>query len=236
MMVMLLLLVFNSHLSVGLQENEVMCGHRLYFNNVSWYTAYETCNLNKKVLALPETDLSSLIILLDQILNKVFKFVECGRSNPGFWIGAIMRTSTNESMNFRCKLLHHRMNMSFSSAEDILCLYYDSSKRKVLADICNTSKPIICMNPIFEVSNCTMISSVSTLKKSGQYKLCQDVFPGNDTQECKNIFFNRLDSYAMSYDDRNDSVSKCVHYKYKKECGIGKKALGEEVTKLTHKS
>lgn len=71
------------------------------------------------------------------------------RSNPGFWIGAIMRTSTNESMNFRCKLLHHRMNLSLPYTEDILCLYYDFSQGEVRADTCNSNKPFICMNPNF---------------------------------------------------------------------------------------
>lgn len=72
---LLFLIILCPNNIIAIIENEVMCGHRLYFNNVSWYTAYETCNLNKKVLALPDTDLSSLIILLDDILKGRFREV-----------------------------------------------------------------------------------------------------------------------------------------------------------------
>lgn len=56
-----------------------MCGYCFYFNNVFWYIVYGICNLNKKVLVLLEIDFLLLIILLDDILNKVFKFVKFGR-------------------------------------------------------------------------------------------------------------------------------------------------------------
>lgn len=55
------------------------------------------------------------------------------------------------------------MNMSFSSVEDILCLYYDYSKRKVLADSCNTSKPFICMNPILGINEFVHIQFVAIM-------------------------------------------------------------------------
>lgn len=84
------------------------------------------------------------------ILIKIIRMVKFlhFRSNPGVWIGAFMRTSTNEIMNFRCHLLHHEVNLLLPT-EDILCLYYDFLEGKVLADTCISKKPFLCMNPKF---------------------------------------------------------------------------------------
>lgn len=83
-----------------------------------------------------------------------------------------------------------------------------------------------------------MISSVSTLKRRGQYKLCNDFLPLNkdyDEQMCKNEFLDKPESYAMSY-DKSDSRSKCLHIQYKTECNSGNEAFGDEVKNITHKS
>lgn len=83
-----------------------------------------------------------------------------------------------------------------------------------------------------------MISSVRTLKKSSQYKICIDNDKGDyDEQKCKNEILTREYSYAMMNGTSN-GASKCLHYKYKKgiECTDKTKSLGDEVTNITHKS
>lgn len=85
-----------------------------------------------------------------------------------------------------------------------------------------------------------MISSVRTLKKSSQYKICID-FNVNETdydeQKCKNEILTKVNSYAMMKGTIN-GASKCLHYKYKKgiECTDETESLGDEVTNITHKS
>lgn len=44
------------------------------------------------------------------------------------------------------------MNMLFLMVEDILCLYYDFLKGKVLVGSCSISKYFICMNLIFGIN------------------------------------------------------------------------------------
>lgn len=83
-----------------------------------------------------------------------------------------------------------------------------------------------------------MISSVSTLKRRGQYKLCNDLLHPKkdyDEQMCKNEFLDKPGSYAMSY-DKNYSRSKCLHLQYKIECNSGNEAFGDEAKNITHKS
>lgn len=82
-----------------------------------------------------------------------------------------------------------------------------------------------------------MISSVSTLKRRGQYKLCNDFLQDKeyDEQTCKNEFLDKQGSYAMRY-VKSDSRSKCHQLKYKLDCTIGSNTLGDEVTNIMHKS
>lgn len=83
-----------------------------------------------------------------------------------------------------------------------------------------------------------MISSVRTLKKSSQYKICIDFDESDyDEQKCKNEFLTKVNSYAMMHGTSNGS-SKCLYYHYNKgiECTDETKSLGDEVTNITHKS
>lgn len=46
------------------------CGHRLYFSNVNWYTAYKICEEENKVLALPDSDIFNFKFTLELLIKE----------------------------------------------------------------------------------------------------------------------------------------------------------------------
>lgn len=50
-------------------DPNVSCGHRLYFSNVNWYTAYKICEDENKALALPESDIFTFKSTLERLIK-----------------------------------------------------------------------------------------------------------------------------------------------------------------------
>lgn len=78
-----------------------------------------------------------------------------------------------------------------------------------------------------------MVSSLSTLKNSGQYRICLNIDETSNTtcseRNMKTLLVNEENNYAIIND-----TSKCVYYKYKgTEYST---TLGDEVNNITHKS
>lgn len=46
------------------------CGHRLYFSNVNWYTAYKICEEENKALVLPDPDIFNFKINLEFLIKE----------------------------------------------------------------------------------------------------------------------------------------------------------------------
>uniref|UniRef100_A0A8W8JA55 C-type lectin domain-containing protein n=1 Tax=Magallana gigas TaxID=29159 RepID=A0A8W8JA55_MAGGI len=151
----LLMLVANMSISQKFKEEDpnVSCGHRLYFSNVNWYTAYKICEEEKKTLALPESDIftfkSTLEHLIKDRLDAGFTNYRMSKKpNVEVWIGAFLHTSTNESMNSLCKPLNIDLVPDKSQKrDDILCIYFDLSTTKFQAERCdNNNKSFFCYN------------------------------------------------------------------------------------------
>lgn len=70
------------------------------------------------------------------------------RHNVEVWIGAFLHTSTNESMDSRCKPLNIDLVPDKSQKrDDILCIYFDLSTTKFHAERCdNNKKSFLCYN------------------------------------------------------------------------------------------
>lgn len=177
------MLVANMSISQKFKEEDpnVSCGHRLYFSNVNWYTAYKICEEENKTLALPESDIftfkSTLEHLIKDRLDAGFTNYRMSKKpNVEVWIGAFLHTSTNESMNSLCKPLNIDLVPDKSQKrDDILCIYFDLSTTKFQAERCNNNnKSFFCYNFKNEKTKCMMTSNRNILHNGGNYVLCSD--------------------------------------------------------------
>lgn len=65
-------------------EPNVSCGHRLYFSNVNWYTAYKVCEEENKALVLPDPDIFNFKITLGFLIKER---LDASFSNFNEWNG-----------------------------------------------------------------------------------------------------------------------------------------------------
>lgn len=165
------------------EDPNVSCGHRLYFSNVNWYTAYKICEDENKALALPESDIFTFKSTLERLIKDRLDagFIDDQKSkkpNVEVWIGAFLHTSTNESMNSLCKPLNIDLVPDKSQKrDDILCIYFDLSTTKFHAERCdNNNKSFFCYNFKNEKTNCTMTSNSNILHNESNYHLRWDAY------------------------------------------------------------
>nr|XP_034331977.1 uncharacterized protein LOC117691048 isoform X2 [Crassostrea gigas] len=172
-----LMMQVNTEMSVRYEGPSVDCGHRLYFTNVTWYTAYKLCEEENRVLMIPDSDMFNLKYFLRRTIETRRSFL---RENigPNFrvWIGAFMRISSNESMDSRCKLINVDLHLDEQSQpqEDVLCLSFKYSTTEIHAESCDNIRSFVCYNPRLEKTNCTMTSNRTIINDSDEYVLCED--------------------------------------------------------------
>ncbi|XP_052712137.1 uncharacterized protein LOC128186374 isoform X2 [Crassostrea angulata] len=199
----LLMLVVNMSISVKFEEEDpnVSCGHRLYFSNVNWYTAYKICEQENKVLVLPESDIFTFKSALEHLIKErldagFFHYYSWNKPNVEVWIGAFLNTSTNESMDSRCKPFDIDLVPDKSQKrDDILCIYFDLSTTKFHAERCdNNKKSFFCYNFKNEKTKCMMTSNRNILHNGGNYGLCRDAEYGKG-----NSYFTILPNDTKDY-------------------------------------
>lgn len=70
------------------------------------------------------------------------------RSYLGIWVGAFLRTHSNESMDYHCKSLYmYPRSILLDQSqprEDVLCLFYHYSTGKFKTDSCDNKKSFLC--------------------------------------------------------------------------------------------
>lgn len=155
----------------------VGCGHRLYFTNVTWYTAYKLCEEENRVLMIPDSDMFNFKLFFWQMIETRISFVsEYTSSNLRVWIGAFMRISSNESMDSRCKPINVDLHLDEQSQpqEDVLCLSFKHSTKEIHAESCDNNRSFLCYNPGPDKTNCMMTSNRTMINDSDTYVLCYD--------------------------------------------------------------
>lgn len=172
-----LMMQVNTAMSLRYEGPSVDCGHRLYFTNVTWYTAYKLCEEENRVLMIPDSDMFNFKYFLRRTIETRGSVL---RENigPNFrvWIGAFMRISSNESMDSRCKPLNVDLHLDEQSQpqEDVLCLSFKYSTTEIHAESCDNDRSFVCYNPRLEKTNCTMTSNRTIINDSDEYVLCHD--------------------------------------------------------------
>lgn len=81
-------------------------------------------------------------------------------SNLRVWIGALLRISSNESMDSRCKPLNVDLHLDEQSQpqEDVLCLSFKYSTTEIHAESCSNNRAFVCYNP--RLGNYSLILSL----------------------------------------------------------------------------
>lgn len=214
-----LMMQVNSAMSVQYEGPSVDCGLRLYFTNVTWYSAYKLCEEENMELLIPDSDMLTFKpVLRGRIATRLSSLTDNTGSNLRVWIGALLRISSNESMDSRCKPLNVDLHLDEQSQpqEDVLCLSFKYSTTEIHAESCGNNRAFVCYNPRLEKeTNCTMTSNSTMLNDSDPYVLCEDGVVPN--------FFASF---------KKDNTSMSYRFQAAENCSI----LYPEFTEIRHES
>nr|XP_034334725.1 uncharacterized protein LOC117691914 [Crassostrea gigas] len=157
------------------EDPSVDCGHRLYFTNATWYTAYKLCEEENKELMILDSDILNFKSYFSlTIATRLLSLYEYDSSNLRVWVGAFLRISTNERMDSRCKPLNVDLKLDDQSQrkEDVFCLSYNYSSTEFHAESCDNKRSFVCNNPKNEKTNCMVTSNRTVINDSDSYVLC----------------------------------------------------------------
>lgn len=159
------------------------------------------------MLMIPDSDILSFKSLLKETIEKrLSSLKEYDSSNLRVWIGALLRISSNESMDSRCKPFNVDLNLDEQSQpqEDVLCLSFKYSTTEIHAESCDNDRSFVCYNPRLEKTNCTMTSNRTMINDNDPYLLCEDGTGGNPF--ASRYINNELKSYRFK------AVENCTPY------------------------
>uniref|UniRef100_A0A8W8JDZ1 C-type lectin domain-containing protein n=1 Tax=Magallana gigas TaxID=29159 RepID=A0A8W8JDZ1_MAGGI len=175
-----LMLLVNTSMSAKFKEKEPHenCGYRLYFTNVTWYTASKICEKKGEMLVLPDSEFQLYEYIFSHLIDELLgATLNVEISNLGIWVGAFLRTHSNESMDYRCKSLYmypRSIQDQSQPRDDILCMFYHYSTGKFKTDSCDNKKSFLCKKQTNgKTPDCMMTSNRNVINNSGNYVLCQ---------------------------------------------------------------
>ncbi|XP_034334724.2 uncharacterized protein [Magallana gigas] len=193
------------------EEPDVMCGYRLYFTNVTWYTAYNICEEEKKMLVQLDSDLHTFEAIFSHLITKLFERATTliNGSNLGIWLGTFQRTSSNEIMDYHCKPLYMDPFLGqLQPREDILCIFYNFFTGKFQAENCDKQKSFLCKSYKDEKTDCMMTSNRSLIYNDGNHVLC---FSSES---------NTQSTYFAAF--QNETFFATYRYKPRENCSLEK--------------
>ncbi|XP_062614398.1 uncharacterized protein LOC134276142 [Saccostrea cucullata] len=131
-----------------LKDGDPKCRYRVHLPTASWHTAHAVCRDSAQELArigskADRDFIHDVLGAADQMMAA--KPIKNNYSDV--WIGAIMWSSNNESLQLNCKPFKLPVNKTYPIPKDeIVCIYYNFADRQFYPDSCTNNKTFVCEN------------------------------------------------------------------------------------------
>ncbi|XP_062581482.1 uncharacterized protein LOC134243264, partial [Saccostrea cucullata] len=131
-----------------LKDEDLKCRYRVHLPTASWHTAHAVCRNSAQELvrigSIADRD------FIHDVLGAADQMMAAGPIKNNYsdvWIGAIMRSSSNESLHLNCKPFKLDVKKTDPRPiDEIVCIYYNFTDGKFYPDSCTKNKTFVCEN------------------------------------------------------------------------------------------